>query len=97
VSILASRGGKKLEDINIERRLRGRTPDNQNPSDCFFRNPIEVYIIFLRIDPFYYFSVQFPHLVKGKKTLKGRLLHSTVIGSCAKLISIFEIGNLQEG
>jgi hypothetical protein len=52
----------KLDDINSWGWLRRRTSHHQHPRDCFFGNPIEAYIILLRIDPFYYFSVQFPHL-----------------------------------
>jgi hypothetical protein len=52
----------KLDDIDSWGWLRTRTSHHQNPRDSFFGNPIEAYIILLRIDPFYYFSVQFPHL-----------------------------------
>ena len=61
-SIFSQELGDKLDDIDSWGWLRRRTSHYQHPRDCFFGNPIEAYIILLRIDPFYYFSVQFPPL-----------------------------------
>ena len=61
-SIFSQELGDKLDDIEIWGWLRRRTSHHQQSRDSFFGNPIEAHIILLRIDPFYYFSVQFPPL-----------------------------------
>jgi hypothetical protein len=61
-SIFSQELGDKLDDVEIWGWLRRRTSHHQQSRDSFFGNPIEAHIILLRIDPFYYFSVQFPPL-----------------------------------